>query len=66
MLIRSMENAALPEFLPTLLNAAASDKSYTVCSAAVQALRRYDSKFIREQVIKIILNTGPFLIIVFN
>lgn len=56
MLIRSMENAALPEFLPTLLNAAASDKSYTVCSAAVQALRRYDSKFIREQASPVLMH----------
>lgn len=49
MLIHSMENAALPEFLPTLLDAAANDKSYTVCSASIHALRRYDSKFIKEQ-----------------
>ena len=45
-----MENAALPEFLPTLLDAAANDKSYTVCSAAILALRRYDSIYIKEQV----------------
>nr|AYP74776.1 microsomal triglyceride transfer protein [Sepioteuthis lessoniana] len=59
MLIRSMENAALPEFLPTLLDAAANDKSYTVCSAAILALRRYDSIYIKEQ-------ASPILMMIFK
>lgn len=53
--LRSVGNAGLAEFLPELLTIAQNNKNPAVSLAAVQALRRMDKDFLKDQVTMFVL-----------